>query len=150
MPLTVLLCTDGSDLALEALRAGLAVLAPPERIVVATVIEPADPMLVTGTGMAGGVMSLEESQGLHDAHRATAQAVLDETCTALGLTGAETKVLEGGPGPSLCQLAGELPASVLVMGTRGRGGLRRAVLGSISDHVVRNAPCPVVVTTGSS
>jgi nucleotide-binding universal stress UspA family protein len=149
MPLTVLLCTDGSDLALEALRAGLAVLRPAERIVVAIVIEPADPMLVTGTGMAGGVMSLEESQGLHEAHRARAQAVLDETCTALGLTGAETRVLEGGPGPSLCELAGELPVSVVVMGTRGRGGLRRAVLGSVSDHVVRHAPCPVL-TTGAS
>jgi nucleotide-binding universal stress UspA family protein len=33
----------------------------------------------------------------------------------------------------------------MVVGTRGRGGLRRAVLGSVSDHVVRNAPCPVVV-----
>jgi len=36
-----------------------------------------------------------------------------------------------------------------VLGTRGRGGLRRAVLGSVSDHVVRNAPCPVVTRTAS-
>jgi nucleotide-binding universal stress UspA family protein len=31
------------------------------------------------------------------------------------------------------------------MGSRGRGGIKRALLGSVSDHVVRNAPCPVVI-----
>jgi nucleotide-binding universal stress UspA family protein len=55
-------------------------------------------------------------------------------------------VLAGSPGPALCELATSLPASVIVIGTRGQGGLRRAVLGSVSDHVVRNSPCPVVVT----
>ena len=55
-------------------------------------------------------------------------------------------ILTGAPGPAVCDLATSLPASVVVMGTRGRGGLRRTVLGSVSDHVVRNAPCPVVTT----
>ena len=39
----------------------------------------------------------------------------------------------------------ELPASVVVLGTHGRSGLRRAVIGSTSDHVVRHAVCPVLV-----
>ena len=56
-------------------------------------------------------------------------------------------MLAGSPGPSICELAAALPASVVVIGSRGRGGFRRAVLGSVSDHVVRHAPCPVVVTT---
>jgi nucleotide-binding universal stress UspA family protein len=34
-----------------------------------------------------------------------------------------------------------------VLGTRGHGGLRRAVLGSVSDHVVRNCPCPVITVS---
>lgn len=37
----------------------------------------------------------------------------------------------------------------IVIGTRGRGGIKRALLGSVSDYVVRNAPCPVVVTTAA-
>lgn len=34
---------------------------------------------------------------------------------------------------------------LIVMGCRGRGGIRRAVGGSVSDAVIRNAPCPVLV-----
>ena len=70
---------------------------------------------------------------------------LDATAHHLGLSGAETVVLTGGAGPALCELAASLPATVIVVGTRGMGGLRRAVLGSVSDHIVRNAPCPVLV-----
>jgi nucleotide-binding universal stress UspA family protein len=33
-----------------------------------------------------------------------------------------------------------------VMGSRGRGGIRRALMGSVSDSVVRHAHCPVMVT----
>ena len=55
-------------------------------------------------------------------------------------------VLEGNPGDAVCSYAGEIGAKAIVMGSRGRGGVRRALLGSVSDHTVRNAPCPVVIT----
>jgi nucleotide-binding universal stress UspA family protein len=146
---TVLLCTDGSDLALGALRRGLEVLAPAERTVVATVVELTDPVDVVGTGMAGGVVTAEQAQLEEDARVAAGEEALAATVAALGLTDVETFVLRGDPGAALCRLAAELPASVVVLGTRGRGGLRRAVLGSVSDHVVRHAPCPVV-TSGAT
>ena len=149
MELTVLLCTDGSELALNALAAGMAVLGQPDRVVIATVVEAVDPTLLTGTGMAAGVMSPQDFEQLEADRETESRAVLEATRTALGLTDAETIVVAGSPGHSLCELAEELPASVIVLGTRGRGGIRRAVLGSVSDHVVRNAPCPVL-TTGAS
>ena len=55
----VLLCTDGSDAALAALRAGLAVIDPGSSLMVVVVAPEPDPTLVTGSGMAGGVMSAE-------------------------------------------------------------------------------------------
>ena len=149
MAFTVLLCADGSELAEQALADGLAVCQPADRVVVATVVETVDPMLSVGTGMAGGVMSPGEVERLHDDQVAAGKVLLDETCRRLGLTGAETAIVEGDPGRSLCDLAESLPASVIVMGTRGRGGFRRAVLGSVSDHVVRHAPCPVVTRSAS-
>lgn len=142
--MTVLLCTDGSDAATSALRAGLAVLGPAQRLVLATALDAADPSLLTGTGFASGVMSAGEFDRHERARRDEAQAVLDRTAAAIERPDAETVVVEGAPGPTLCELAATLPASVVVMGTRGLGGLRRAVLGSVSDHVVRNAPCPVL------
>lgn len=149
MPFTVLLCADGSQLAEQALADGLAVCRPPDRVVVATVVEAADPTLAVGTGMAGGVMSAADVERLQDERLTAARALLDETCNGLALGAAEMMIVEGEPGPALCDLAASLPASVMVIGTRGRGGFRRAVLGSVSDHVVRNAPCPVVTRSAN-
>ena len=148
-----MLCTDGSELATQALAAGLGVLAPAERTLVVTVVEPVDASLVYGaSGLAGGVISEEQYTDTVDSRRDAAEAILREAITALGLDGdasVESVVVEGEPGRALCDLAAERGASVLVAGSRGRGGLKRAVLGSVSDHLVRNAPCPVLVT-GSS
>ena len=144
-PITVLLCTDGSDLALTAIRQGLDLLAAPDRIVVLTVASPVDPTLVTGTGFAGGVMTFEEKNDLVEAQREAARATLDDTVSALGLVDAETRLEFGDAGHIICQVAEELPASVVVLGTHGRSGIRRAVMGSTSDHVVRHAVCPVLV-----
>jgi nucleotide-binding universal stress UspA family protein len=143
---TTLLCTDGSELALQALQAGLTLLRPSERTVVVTVVDGVDPMDVTGAGIAGGVMSPEEFDQQRRQEQRDAEQVVDETSNALGIAGADTRVLAGSPGPALCALARELDASVLVMGSRGRGGIKRALLGSVSDHVVRNAPCTVMIT----
>jgi nucleotide-binding universal stress UspA family protein len=149
MTSTILLCTDGSDIALAALRQALPVLAPATRTVVVTVTAPADPSLVSGTGFAGGVMTADEQDALLEREKAAAQQVLDETVAALQLDGAETMIRWADhAGDEICTLAAELPASVVALGTHGRSGIRRAVMGSTSDHVVRHAPCPVIVQGG--
>jgi nucleotide-binding universal stress UspA family protein len=143
----VILCTDGSDLALAALRSGLAVLGPGNgRAIVVSVLEAFDTSLVYGaSGFAGGVMSAEQFDTNDELRRDEAQKALDDTVTALGLVGVETRLLVGDAAQEICSLAESLPASVIVLGSRGRGGLKRAVLGSVSDHVVRHAPCPVLI-----
>jgi nucleotide-binding universal stress UspA family protein len=142
----VVLCVDGSDLAVEAARAGLAILQPAERVVVATVVEAGDPYLVSGAGMAGGVMSADEFDELDRAFQSEGREIVERATAAIGVPDADVTVLRGDAGSALCKLAAELPARVLVMGSRGRSGLKRAVLGSVSDYVVRNAPCPVVIS----
>ena len=45
----------------------------------------------------------------------------------------------------IVQVAKDIRASLIVIGSRGLGGIKRAVIGSVSDSVVRRAPCPVLV-----
>ncbi|MDH4141429.1 MAG: universal stress protein [Chloroflexota bacterium] len=59
-------------------------------------------------------------------------------------------VWEGDPGESIVEAASAEHADLIVLGTHGRHGVDRALFGSVSDHVVRNAPCPVVVVRGAA
>jgi nucleotide-binding universal stress UspA family protein len=45
----------------------------------------------------------------------------------------------------IVELAQSIAAGMIVMGSRGQGRLRRALLGSVSDSVVRHAHCPVTI-----
>src|SRR5207253_11165765 len=56
----------------------------------------------------------------------------------------EARVVEGDPATEIVRLAGELPGDLVVMGTHGRHGLGRLPMGSVAEHVVRRAPCPVL------
>lgn len=51
---------------------------------------------------------------------------------------------EGVPAREIVAQAREMGADLVVMGTRGREGLERLVLGSVAEKVVRTAPCPVM------
>jgi universal stress protein A len=56
----------------------------------------------------------------------------------------ETRVLVGPPGPSIVEIAKDCRADLIVMGTHGRSGLNRLLLGSVAEYVLRHAPCPVL------
>lgn len=147
----IILCTDGSDLATHAARTGTEVLSRADELVIATVVDaPDEAALVGESGFAGPTMTESEFDEHERQMLNEGEEVVTSVARALRIDGARTAVLRGDPGPALCTLARDLKASVLVVGTRGRGGLKRAILGSVSDHVVRNAPCPVLVVGGES
>jgi len=54
-------------------------------------------------------------------------------------------VWAGDPGESIVAAAEAEEADLVLVGSHGRSGIGRLLLGSVSDHVVRNAPCPVLV-----
>jgi nucleotide-binding universal stress UspA family protein len=141
----VLLCTDGSDVAIEALRDSLPILAPADRTIVLAVQSSADADLTAGTGFAGRAGD-DLSDQIETSGDRAAKEVIDRTVAALDVDAdVEIMAIVGRPGPAICQLATALGATAIVIGSSGRGGLRRAMIGSTSDHVVRHAPCPVVV-----
>ena len=64
---------------------------------------------------------------------------------ANGGTVAEAHLRIGKPEEEIVSQAEELGAGLIVIGSRGLGGIRRALMGSVSDSVVRHAHCPVLV-----
>jgi nucleotide-binding universal stress UspA family protein len=77
-----------------------------------------------------------------------ARELLDEQVRKVedaGGTVAGAHLREESPAEEIVALAKELGADLIVMGSRDRGRIRRALAGSVSDWVVRHAPCPVLV-----
>lgn len=150
MTSTTLVCTDGSELATAAAVGGVSVLAPTDRTVVLCVVpEPHIVLPYDASGMAGAAIEPAEMMEIERDAIAEGARHAEVTAAALteaGVTGVETKVVLGAPAHAICDVAAELSAATVVIGSRGHGGIKRAVLGSVSDHVVRHSPCPVLVT----
>jgi nucleotide-binding universal stress UspA family protein len=80
---------------------------------------------------------------IEDEERAL-KAAVDEA-TALGAPRVTSRFLSGVPWDQLVEvLRGDPAFELVVMGTHGRSGLSRFVLGSVAEKVVRHAPCPVL------
>jgi len=62
-----------------------------------------------------------------------------------GDTLAQVKVCVGAPWQEIVVAAGEINADLIILSTHGRTGLKHVLLGSVTERVVRHAPCPVLV-----
>jgi nucleotide-binding universal stress UspA family protein len=77
-----------------------------------------------------------------------AQQFLDQQVDRVkeeGVSVAEAHLLRGRPDREVVHLSEEIEAGLIIMGSRGLGGVRRALMGSVSDSVVRHAHCPVLI-----
>jgi nucleotide-binding universal stress UspA family protein len=62
---------------------------------------------------------------------------------------ARSELRTGRPHAEIVALATDARADLVVIGTHGRDGLNRALLGSVADRVVHLAPCPVLTVRGA-
>jgi nucleotide-binding universal stress UspA family protein len=80
--------------------------------------------------------------------RREAQELLDaqvKKIEGLGAAVTEVHLREGDASEEIIALAAEIGVGLVAVGSRGRGRIRRLLMGSVSDAVVRHAHCPVVV-----
>src|SRR5918999_1669842 len=84
---------------------------------------------------------------MHEGAEQEARTMLEELVRRGGERGGGAGVHAriGRPDAEIVGLADELGAGLIVLGSRGLGPLRRALVGSVSDSVVRHAHCPVLV-----
>jgi len=73
-----------------------------------------------------------------------------EKLEGMGTEIADSHVRAGRPDAEIVRLAEEIGAGLVVVGSRGLGPIRRAVMGSVSSSVVRHAHCPVMVVRGET
>ena len=139
----ILVPVDGSAASGKGLKEAIAIAkASDGRILLLHVVDDMS-LLITGADYAG--LSAEVFAALREA----GEKVLAEAKHEVERAGVavETRLFEDIDLP-LCErivaLVREWGAELIVMGTHGRRGVTRALLGSIAETVVRSAPCPVL------
>jgi nucleotide-binding universal stress UspA family protein len=140
-PKVIVVGVDGSEHAIAAARtAGALARAQSAKLAVVTVVRPPE-------GWWGIVGSPPTAEALGDSLSDAQRDVLDLTLRSVDLTGVEYETYEeiGEPSARLIDMCRRVDADLLVVGRRGAGLFRRMVVGSVANHVVHEAPCPVLV-----
>jgi nucleotide-binding universal stress UspA family protein len=148
----VLLPTDGSEIALEAATRGLALLASATTVTLLDVVS--DLPVDTGGGIEGPILTPDQADELQRSEALGAQRSMADTEAAIKTVVASTTTIDqrtemGDPAAMICSVARDLGVDVVVIGSHGKGFLSRVLLGSVSEHVTRHAPCPVLVVRAS-
>ena len=96
----------------------------------------------------GAMVLAELPKRLEEGAEQEAKTSLEEQVQEVAKAGGKVEQAHarvGYPDAEIVGLAGRLGAGLIVLGSRGHGPLKRALMGSVSDSVVRHAPCPVLV-----
>lgn len=93
-----------------------------------------------------GVYAGDPANNVHQSARGWVKAALDDLVEEARAKGLEARAClrHGVAYPEIVALALDERADLIVIGTHGRGGMSRILLGSVADRVVRLAPCPVL------
>lgn len=131
----VLVPFDFSDPSLEAVKVGLALASNPDELYVVHVL-----IQVPATEPA----ALWDE--FHDEKRiATARESIEEKLNEADIRGMQVHVSIGNPSTDIADYAEEIDAGLIVIPSHGYTGVKRLLLGSVAERVVRLAKCPVLV-----
>jgi nucleotide-binding universal stress UspA family protein len=152
----ILVCYDGSADAQSAIDSAAKLMPGAETTVLSVWEAYIDTLAHSGALGIGGfgmVGSIEDSESVDAAAR---QAMLDiategaERATAAGLVAhPRTTSRPAGIAFAILSVAADINADVIVLGTRGRGGVKSYLLGSVSHEVTQHADRPVLVVPSS-
>ncbi|WP_166179251.1 universal stress protein [Rubrobacter tropicus] len=148
-PTKILLAVDGSTGSDHAARTAtnLSRALDSELRVVLVGARAVDPGTLAAIPLLGGEPGTRAREALERDARARLEGAV-EKIRASGGEVSEARVEFGSPDVEIVRLAEELDAGLVVVGSRGLGPLRRAVMGGVSRSVVRHAHCPVLVARG--
>lgn len=148
---SVLIATDGSAGANEAIRFLLSL--PLVRNTKVRLLSAVEPVLYPGSApkmiraqLKGMIAQLERER------RAEVEKVLDRGARELKakVTRLTRSMPTGHPAREIVAAAASFDADLVVVGARGLGGMKRLLLGSVSERVLHDARCPVLIVKGTS
>lgn len=138
----VVVAYDGSELGKKALNRAITLAKRDEKIEinVITVIEQPTPVIYYGAYSGKNIATPE-------ANIEKAKQVMQEVEEKLKAVSnkVETFIIEGHPAQAIEEFAENNNADLIIMGSRGLGGLKELFLGSVSHHVVQKASCEVII-----
>lgn len=104
------------------------------------------PMYAASMGVVPGGTAIAAINDVMDRVRAGTEQELQKLADELSKGDAKVRyrMAEGVPAHAICSLAEDEGVAMIVMGTHGRSGLERLMLGSVAAKVLRTAPCPVI------
>ena len=139
----VLIATDGSQSSIDAAERAGTILRGADHVTLLSVLTevPGD----DAGGFEGSVFSEGEQEQLWQQELAEAGSELERTAAALTTAKVDKRIEVGDVGGTVCRVAADLNVDVIVVGSHGRGAIERILLGSVSEQIVRHAPCPVLV-----
>ena len=145
-PTKILLATDGSEEAQLALSTAVDQANSTNSELHLVTVGPWNPDPAYATHEAS--IRWQTYEELTEAIGKEVQQILDDQVKKVeeaGGTVQEAYVRRGRKDQEIVRLGEEIGAGLIVIGSRGHGGVRRALMGSVADSVVRHAHCPVLV-----
>ncbi len=144
---TILITTDGSDVARRGVDHGINLARSlGARVTVLTVTEPF-PFHASPAGF-GWVPTQADIEGYEKAQSESAKAILADAQAAAAKLGVEVEtvhVADARPAETIIATARERGSSLIVMGSHGRRGIERLLLGSQTSEVLTSSHIPVLV-----
>ena len=144
-PTRILLATDGSEATVQATLSAVDIADETDSELHVVHVGVLPPLPVSYPGTVGYAYKLYE-QIEEESRELLRRLSWQVQATGGAVAGAHLRV--GAVDREIVALAKELEVGLIVMGCRGHRGIRRAIEGSISDAVIRHAPCPVLVVRG--
>jgi len=132
----ILVATDGSKHSFQTVNEAIKIAKPLNAEVTVLTVAHEVPLFNYSAGLASEQMSMLQ-QNMKETAEKSSKEILDKTEAIFRENGMEVKTmyLYGHPGEVICQVADKGDYNLVILGSRGLGGLKEFILGSVSNHV---------------
>ena len=144
----ILVCLDGSEFSEQILpyvskeAAGTG-----KTVILMRVVPTSFGSMVTAAGVISSTPMMPPTEEQLASEEKEARSYLNGKMKALQSTGIDVMcfVIAGNPGEEILSYAHKSECDLIAIATHGRGGIRRAIFGSVAEHIIKNSRLPILL-----